>query len=160
GEFVFNYRNGRGTLYYKNGDVYDGEFSHDALHGQGKYIYNEVDSREFFEGIFKNGSMRSGRLVYRSGSEYIGTWDANGMNGYGIAIWKNRFGRYWNKYEGYFKNGEFDGRGVISIFHHDYPDMPKKAKEGIWSKGRYSRKLTKKARENGELDTPLTPPEE
>lgn len=42
-------KHGKGTLYLRNGDIYDGEFSLDLYHGFGKILY-DGGNKGYFEG--------------------------------------------------------------------------------------------------------------
>lgn len=47
---------GKGKMFFKNGDVFDGEFSKDEIEGKGQMIY--ADDR-IYTGNWKNG-MKNG----------------------------------------------------------------------------------------------------
>jgi hypothetical protein len=69
-------RHGRGTFYFNNGDVYDGNWINDKMEGQG---------------VFK----------WPNGTKYEGNFSAGLMNGQGKFSWPD--GR---KHDGLFKNGK------------------------------------------------------
>ena len=65
GEVCNNKRNGKGIVYYKNGNIkYEGDFINDKYEGEGKYIWED-------------------------GNYYIGQWKSNLRNGNGILYNKN-----------------------------------------------------------------------
>jgi hypothetical protein len=55
---------GNGTLNFKNGDVYEGEFKNSKPHGQGKMTFNNKD----------------GRI-------YTGEWMKGKFHGKGVCTW-------------------------------------------------------------------------
>lgn len=59
GKYVDGYRHGRGILYYKNGDKYEGDFDYDQLNGKGNNIVHTLGifyyaNGDRFEGDFKD----------------------------------------------------------------------------------------------------------
>jgi hypothetical protein len=53
GSFNYNMKDGFGRYQFSNGDIYEGQFSNDTMHGEGKYIHNSTT----YEGIFQNGQI-------------------------------------------------------------------------------------------------------
>ncbi len=93
---------------YKNGDKYSGDFDNKGRRS-GDGIYN-----------------------YANGNEYIGEFYKGNKHGYGkLKFYEN--GKYVGCYEGYFKNGYYDGKGKIHMFdNYNY--------EGYFKKGKYDGK--------------------
>ena len=76
---------GKGIMYWSNGDRYDGDWKNDTKDGKGIYYWNDGD---IFEGDFKNGKSE----------------------GKGIYYWNDG-----EKYEGEWKNGNREGRGIMYV---------------------------------------------
>ena len=121
GRWKMNKREGRG-LYYKDGSLrYDGEWRNDKPNGRGQYLNNDGDV--IFEGNWKNGYFDMGKgvwLYYEDG---------------------NKCGLYENgnkKYEGEFKDGKPNGRGVMfdengsKQYEGEWKDGMLEIKKGVW----------------------------
>jgi hypothetical protein len=80
GQFFADHKNGKGTMYFSNGDRYDGHWENNEMSG-------------------------FGRMVYSNGDVYVGHWANDERNGYGVFTKNN--GDYYegnwlmNKREGY-----------------------------------------------------------
>lgn len=130
-----------GTVHYRNGNVYDGEFHHGVRSGYGVLVINAIGESNHFN------------IAARVPSIYIGEFEDNRLNGAGIVFekashvaeggsfvdnlpsgpygkincdataapstWNSCFGvvRYpnGNIYFGEFRNGERSGLGLIKI---------------------------------------------
>lgn len=113
----------KGKIEYKhNKDVYEGEFTDDAITGNGSYRWKNGD---VFEGGFLNGKMH-GKGIYKwpDGAEYEGNYAENIKIGYGRFKWSNG-----KVYLGPFVNGKQHGFGKIS-----YPDG--RVKEVVFENGK------------------------
>ena len=98
-------RNGNGLLFFKNGDVYEGNFLKGEFEGEGKIFYK---NRSIFEGHFKNGLKEGHGYFYKENESYKGEYISNQRNGFGTETFFNG-----DKYEGNFSNGKRDGLGKI-----------------------------------------------
>jgi len=99
GEFANNYRmkDGYGKIYYKNGDIYEGEFKSDQFNGIGIYYFKNGDR---YEGEFKDDVCNGiGTYYFYNGGRYEGLFKNGIYDGYGIFYSTSGF-----RYEGYFKN--------------------------------------------------------
>lgn len=77
-------RNGEGTQYYGNGEVYTGEFSNNVRQGQGRLVYSNGDVYEgSWEGDHRNGS---GCCTYASGAIFYGTFLKDKREGMGTLL--------------------------------------------------------------------------
>lgn len=81
GQFLADHKNGKGTMYFSNGDRYDGYWEEDQMSG-------------------------FGRMVYANGDVYVGHWASNQRNGYGVFTKNN--GDY---YEGNWLMNNREGYG-------------------------------------------------
>ena len=57
GNFIFGKKNGKGILYFYNGDRYEGEFENDKRNGKGIYFFNCEKGEQKWEGNFIDGNM-------------------------------------------------------------------------------------------------------
>ena len=94
--------NGKGTMVYKNGDVYEGEFSDGKPNGKGKCSFKNGN---VYEGDFALGVMHGkGKLIDVSGFTYEGDFENGVMNGTGKMTYKDG-----TVEEGKFLGGVFKG---------------------------------------------------
>ena len=137
---------GKGKLIFNNGDIYMGDFNDGERTGNGKYYFNDgtIYEGEFLNGEFKghgimkwingieyegnfNGLilMGKGKLINKNkGDSYIGNFDNNYFNGYGIYTYENN-----GSYEGEFDYGLINGRGIY------------KNKDGLYYEGEWEKNL-------------------
>ena len=87
GKLKNNKREGKGIMYYNNGDRYEGEYKNDKREGKGLYYFNK--------GQYK-------------GDRYEGDWKNNAYDGKGIYYFCNG-----NRYEGDYKDGKKEGKGIM-----------------------------------------------
>lgn len=116
-------RHGYGTMVYRDGSRYTGNWVEGKRHGLGIMVYNDgsiyggdwIDDKRHGKGI----------IISRNNESYSGTWVNDKKEGQGISI---EFGR---TYEGSWMNDVWHGRGVLvnAIFPNGLA--------GIWVHGRY-----------------------
>ena len=115
---------------------YEGEWSEGKFHGQGKEAY--PDGR-VYEGQFSQGQKQgSGKMIYqkkpgcRARGFYEGEWANDKFNGFGKEGLPNG-----NIYEGYFKDGQRHGEGLM-----EYVKVPGSVADGKyqgdWVEGKYN----------------------
>jgi len=132
GYFRFNKMSIYGRKYFKNGNVYSGEFINDKYNGygifdnsedeikyegqwknnfkegQGKELNNKIGST--FIGEFKNDKKNgAGRYIFKNGDEYEGIFTDNQLNGKGSYIWKENNQQLISDW----KNNQLNGVGVF-----------------------------------------------
>jgi len=97
-----------GTYTYLDGTIYQGDYL-ENLPSNGKFIWqNEIS----YEGDLQNFSgVHDGVYEHPTGL-YNGQFSGNVFNGKGTYIWKNQKN---NKYEGEYKQGKKDGKGVYYV---------------------------------------------
>eukprot|EP00904_Undaria_pinnatifida_P008783 jgi/Undpi1/5034/HiC_scaffold_19.g08386.m1 len=88
GQWCNSKRHGYGRYIFANGDVYDGDFQRGQACGQGVYRYAKTGGD--------------------AGDCYVGGWEADRRHGKGILRWANG-----SRYEGYWKAGAIEGKGVF-----------------------------------------------
>ena len=95
GQWLAGNYHGQGKNSYATGDVYEGEFVNDDMHGHGKYTVADGDVYEggFVEGV-KQGQ---GKFTFATGSVYEGDWANDEKHGIGketLADGSAMVGRY------------------------------------------------------------------
>ena len=107
GQFRYKdkHKYGKGTIYYGNGDIYEGELFDNELEGKGKFISKEG---YYYEGQLKKGLKHGkGKVIDIEGNIYEGEFIDNFFDGHGK--YTDKFGHY---YIGYFKKGLKCGQGI------------------------------------------------
>ena len=100
---------GKGTMYYKDGSKYSGNFIGGIPNGEGKLITLESE----FSGNFENGAKKFGTLNDGNG-KYHGEFKDNMKNGKGIYTAKN--GR---RISGEFQNNKLKKYSTENLpIHH------------------------------------------
>jgi len=114
GQVVNGLREGKGTVYFNDGDRYEGDFRNDKYEGKGIYYYNrEPFKGDRFEGDFRNGIAEGkGVYYYHNGDRYEGDYRNDKPEGKGIMYYHNG-----DRYEGDFRNDKREGKG-IHYFHN------------------------------------------
>lgn len=130
GEMDNGFKNGKGTMKYSNGDIYQGEWENGRRNGKGimKYSNGDVYEGEWSdEGKWSEGYRHStGTMTYSNGDIYQGEWEMNQKHGKGTMEYSNG-----NVYQGKWVNDKKGGKGTMtyangSIF------------EGLWRAGKRS----------------------
>ena len=105
GQVVNGSPEGRGEMYFDNGDIYKGEFKNGKCDGKGVAYYNNGDR---YEGDFKN-NKKDGKGVsyYNNADRYEGDYKNDKREGKGVYYYNNG-----NIYEGDYKNGKCNGKGI------------------------------------------------
>ena len=107
GEIKDGMRNGKGVMIYKSGNKYVGEWKDDLKEGMGSMYYKK--SRHIYKGEYKN-DIRDGKCIYyfQNGNRYEGDFKDK-RNGKGIFYY-NTVG---NIYQGDFKDDKKHGKGIM-----------------------------------------------
>jgi len=88
---------------YENGEYYIGEWLNNLKHGKGTYYYKNGNIK--YEGDFiKNKFEGNGKYIYENGEYYIGQWLNDQIHGKGTYYYKN--GKI--KYEGVFIKNQLE----------------------------------------------------
>ena len=117
---------GKGILYFNNGNKYDGEFKNGLMEGKGIYYFKDGDK---YDGEFKNNKRNGkGILFFKDGLIYNGEWKNDLCEGKGELI--NNKG---NKIIGIFKKGKPYGTQIYinqsNIFFNNFNDNSNKFKK-------------------------------
>ena len=106
GQVVNGIREGKGIVYFNDGDRYNGEFINDKAEGKGIYYYKNDDR---YEGDFKNGlSEGKGIMYYHDGDRYEGDYKKDKKEGKGIYYYHNG-----DRSMGDYHDGEPIGKHVM-----------------------------------------------
>lgn len=100
GQYKDDKMNGKGTLFWNSGDVYEGEFENDTLNGSGKLTYK--DGTILIGTFDHNGMPRKGKLTFPDGAYYNGELIGLKMHGRGCLC-----GRTEYPMDGYFEEGVY-----------------------------------------------------
>jgi hypothetical protein len=112
------------SLFYHDGDVYEGEFKDGKSNGYGIYKFKSGD---VYEGEFKDDKFEGkGIYKYKNGDIYKGEFKNNKKDGKGIYIWKNG-----DNYDGEWKNGKKHGEGRMTNIGFFWNTVI----HGIWENG-------------------------
>lgn len=113
GEYKNNKRQGNGIYTYASGDKYEGQFLENKKHGYGIYTYSSekgtyytgywynnfkqgygtlvYDDGVIIQGIFENGTITSGEILFPNDSKYVGDIDSYAMHGHGTMMYSDGF---------------------------------------------------------------------
>ncbi len=104
------FRSGNAVIEFKNGAVYNGEFSEGLFEGRGKMAYSDG---HIYKGGWKRGKRHGqGKMIYSIGDIYEGGWIDGRKHGQGKYIFSDG-----TTYEGEWKDGKRHGQGKAT-----YPD--------------------------------------
>lgn len=145
GEMENGMKHGRGTMYYKSGNVYKGQWRNGAKHGLGEFIFNTTG--DHYVGEFINDKIGGyGRMTFHTGEIYEGHY-TNGMrDGRGTLICPD--GR---RFEGDWVGDKLNGMAILwysdgSVLRGNYANgkcldgfTTKKSENGYWYQVRYVR---------------------
>lgn len=106
GDIIASKRDGYGTMYYENENVYEGFWKDDLINGYGVMVWKNKNK---YEGTWKNEQLDGFGKLYRVNEyTYIGGFSNGQFNGYGEIVWQSG-----NSYKGYWANGQYEGYGVF-----------------------------------------------
>jgi hypothetical protein len=104
-------KHGNGTLFWRNGMKYEGEFNKNKRQGFGKLTFAEDDEfdRVVYIGNFKNDKKHgNGSLSWKSKARFEGNFENDQIQGQGRYFFPP--GGDIERYEGKFKKGVFDNK--------------------------------------------------
>jgi hypothetical protein len=107
GEFKNGRKEGYGVMLWHT-HTYDGEWSDDRPHGQGKVVWSSNGA--VFKGQFKEGEYSGmGVYIWPSGKKFVGKWEKGVKHGHGVHTWPSG-----QTYDGEYSNGAKDGYGRMT----------------------------------------------
>ena len=116
-KYVLTYfSSGQGTLLFKNGDKYEGEFQNDHQDGFGTHwVCEHGKLRLQYRGGFHAGKREGqGVFAYKDGGKYEGEWQAGKRHGQGKMIYSDQ-----SVYEGAWMDGKRHGAGTFFVPNGD-----------------------------------------
>jgi hypothetical protein len=148
GEIENNLPHGNGTMIYKDGAKYTGNWKNGKKEGYGIYEFSNDDKNKIYSGLFENDEICGlGLIVYTDNTFYQGEFKRGKCEGYGKYIfdggniyegeWKNEKMEGYGKY--IFTNGDiYEGQSIYNKFcGHGVMTYSKGNKfEGIWYNGK------------------------
>ena len=97
---------GKGTAYYSNNDIYEGDFLDGIREGRGKYFYSSNGDK--YDGEWRQNFKHGiGKMLYNGKGEYNGYWENGRRHGEGVFTYPNG-----DIYSGWWKFGEKEGTGT------------------------------------------------
>ena len=114
GDFVNGKKEGKGKLFYDNGEYYIGDFLNDKRNGKG-IIYHKDDSFKYI-GDFENDKLKGKGELINNKFHYLGDIDDGFPNGKG-SLQINEYNIF---YEGDFVEGKFEGNGKLIYPNGNY----------------------------------------
>lgn len=111
GEYRNNKRDGSGTEYQENGNVYNGKWKFGLRHGEG--VLHDVQLGETYHQTWSYGIIKQGTVVEKDQNGNVifkGEYRNNKRDGYGSEYYGNGC-----VYTGYWKQGLKHGSGVLYI---------------------------------------------
>jgi hypothetical protein len=113
GDYKNNQRHGNGVYNYANGDKYEGQFVKNKKHGFGIYTYS-TDKGTYYsgywienikhgygtlvyydnviiQGIFENGTITFGEILFPNETKYVGAINSYAMHGRGTMTYSDGF---------------------------------------------------------------------
>jgi len=101
-------QHGAGTMIWKSGSKYEGDWDNYVWNGQGKYY--DASTGQRYEGRFKNDEFNGkGTWISADGDRYVGDFVNGKFNGQGVIYYAD--GR---QYEGHWKDNYKSGNGKMS----------------------------------------------
>ncbi|KRX10702.1 hypothetical protein PPERSA_08697 [Pseudocohnilembus persalinus] len=112
---------GRGTAYYPNEEIYEGDYKKGLRTGKGVYQYKKLEDIDpdqpipavpkTYEGDFyKNKKHGIGKMTYFNDETYYGQWENGKKHGEGIYTYLNG-----DTYSGWFAFGKKHGFGTYTF---------------------------------------------
>ena len=106
-------RNGKGDLFFTNGNHYSGQFRNNKMHGQGQLFHKKEEST--YKGSFKNSLPDGyGVQITKDGYSYKGYYKRGKYHGKGTLVYYDK-----SYYVGEFKNGIREGKGTMHYSNDD-----------------------------------------
>ena len=109
GQWKNGQKEGQGAMTWADGSIYQGQWKNNMPDGQGSFAY------PIYQGEWKNGKKDGqGTLTDANGDKYKGQWKNNKRDGQGTLTNANG-----DKYKGQWKNNKRDGQGTYTWANGD-----------------------------------------
>lgn len=120
GSFKNGKQEGNGTMDYGNGDKYQGEWKNGVEHGRGLLYQKNIATQIEYNNGVKVGKPEPLVVIGTDGvkkekEDIKGCISGDCANGYGVMEFPSG-----NKYQGYFKNYQFHGKGKMNFKGGNY----------------------------------------
>ena len=118
GEWKDGKKEGKGIMYWNNGERYEGDWKNDKIEGKGIYYYVEYNEYDIdrYEGEWKDGKKEGkGKLYWNNGDRYEGDFKNDMASGKGIYYYSKNDEFDRNRYDGEWKNGKKEGKGIMYL---------------------------------------------
>lgn len=154
GNFTNDEREGRGKRFRSDGTLYyRGQWKNDTMTGHGKYMYPCTADSEwgYYEGDFRNSKYDgSGKLFDKAGVlRYDGMWKVD-KHGHGTFIFTNALGEETHQYTGEFCEGHIlKDDGTKGTYR--YPHGDTRWKQGVWRDGVFHKEWGEKVYPDGSV---------
>ncbi len=121
---------GNGTMIWKSGVKYVGQWLNNKNHGYGVRHFANNSKAERYEGDWRQRRITGfGTLIWKNGDKYVGQWKDFERSGKGTYFWAD--GR---KYVGEWLNDLKNGFGILSFVEN----CTIKSYDGEWKEGKMS----------------------
>lgn len=108
GRFRDGYIDGRGTIYFRDGTEYSGQWRNNRFHGDGTRRFKNGN---VYNGNYVDGKRQGqGKCYFANGDMYSGDWKDDTIHGFGRYYYNNG-----HSFEGMFRNGKRNGRGKYQL---------------------------------------------
>lgn len=108
GKFRDGYIDGRGTIYFRDGTEYSGQWKCNRFHGDGTRRFKNGN---VYNGNYVDGKRQGqGKCYFANGDMYSGDWKDDTIHGFGRYYYNNG-----HSFEGMFRNGKRNGRGKYQL---------------------------------------------
>lgn len=108
GKFKDGYIEGRGTIYFRDGTEYSGQWKKNKFHGEGT---RRFQNGNVYNGNYTDGKRQGqGKCYFANGDMYVGDWKNDTIHGFGRYYYNNG-----HSFEGMFRNGQRNGRGKYQL---------------------------------------------
>ena len=84
GEYVDNKKNGKGEMFFINGDYYNGEYKNDLRNGKAEYNWKE--GSKYIEDFIDDKNEGTRKYIFSNKDKYIGEFSYDNRNGKGKYI--------------------------------------------------------------------------
>jgi hypothetical protein len=114
GEWKEDKRSGNGTIIWKTGEKYVGEWLNDMKHGHGVYTFAEDLEAQSYNGEWKEDNRSgNGMMIWKTGEMYVGEWLDNLRYGHGFNKYPENDVYKRVSYDGEWKENERSGNGTF-----------------------------------------------
>lgn len=121
GTFLTKKRHGKGKMTYLNGEIYEGEWENDVRSGEGELYKPKLNGKAYsYLGTWQNGLLNGKGRYKNSDTEYEGDFKDGKYDGNGVLKKKNPRAIIISTYNGQFKNGLKHGQGTEITNEYTY----------------------------------------